>query len=34
LSPLEAHARYVFWREVGARMGISDIPRTMEDLRQ
>ena len=34
LSPLEAHARYVFWREVGARMGISDIPRTMADFRQ
>lgn len=34
LSPLEEQARYVFWREIGARMGISDIPRTIEDFRQ
>ena len=33
LSALEVHARYVYWREIGARMGIADIPLTLEDLR-
>lgn len=33
LSPLEQEARYVFWREVGARMGITDIPGTRADLK-
>jgi len=26
LSPLEEHAYYVFWKEIGHRMGIQDIP--------
>lgn len=34
LTPLEIHARYVYWREVGARMGVKDIPHTLEELKQ
>lgn len=30
LTPLEEQARYVFWREIGARMGIENIPTTRE----
>lgn len=33
LTPLEEQARYVFWREIGARMGIKDIPKSIEDFR-
>ena len=33
LSALEVHARYVYWREIGARMGIADIPRTLGQLK-
>jgi hypothetical protein len=33
-TALEAHARFVFWREIGARMGIADLPRTLEELRE
>jgi hypothetical protein len=32
LSPLEQHAFYVFWVEIGGRMGIRDIPDTLEAL--
>ena len=32
LSPLEQHAFYVFWVEIGNRMGIQDIPETLDDL--
>lgn len=31
-TPLEKQARFVFWREMGARMGITDIPKTSEEL--
>lgn len=34
LTPLEVQARYVFWREIGARMGIETIPKTHEDFRE
>lgn len=34
LSPLECHAFYVFWTEVGRRMGIKDIPETAEDFKE
>lgn len=34
LSDLEEEARYVYWREVGARMGITDIPATRAALKQ
>lgn len=32
LTPLEQESRYVFWREIGARMGIVNIPPTREAL--
>ena len=32
LTELEKQARYVFWRELGARMEIKDIPNTAEAL--
>lgn len=32
LSPLERHAYYVFWAEIGRRMGIKDIPDSFETL--
>lgn len=32
LTELEQQARFVFWTEVGARMGIEDIPKTRKDL--
>ena len=32
LSPLEQHAFYVFWVEIGNRMEIRDIPDTLEGL--
>lgn len=32
LTELEQQARFVFWVEVGARMGIEDIPRTRQAL--
>ncbi|KAL7008437.1 hypothetical protein EMMF5_002166 [Cystobasidiomycetes sp. EMM_F5] len=30
---LEKQARFVFWREVGARMGITNLPQTLAELR-
>ncbi|KAL1412437.1 hypothetical protein Q8F55_000182 [Vanrija albida] len=32
MSELEQEARYIFWREIGARMGIADIPSTRAAL--
>ncbi|KAH9475208.1 Mycophenolic acid biosynthesis cluster protein B [Psilocybe cubensis] len=32
LSPLERHAYYVFWAEIGRRMDIKDIPDSFESL--
>ncbi|PPQ67784.1 hypothetical protein CVT25_009088 [Psilocybe cyanescens] len=32
LSPLERHAYYVFWAEIGRRMQINDIPDSFESL--
>lgn len=32
LTELEQQARFVFWAEVGARMGIQDIPKTRKEL--
>lgn len=32
-SPLERQAIFMFWAEIGARMGIEDIPATLEELR-
>ena len=34
LTVLEQTSRYVFWRELGARMGIENIPRTMAAFRE
>lgn len=34
LSPLELAAASVFWREVGARMGIRDIPRSFAAMQR
>ena len=32
LTELEVQARYIFWREIGARMGIENVPKTHEDF--
>ncbi|KAF8151753.1 hypothetical protein B0H34DRAFT_139014 [Crassisporium funariophilum] len=32
LSPLERHAFYVFWAEIGRKMGIQDIPESFEGM--
>ncbi|KAF8197134.1 hypothetical protein BJ912DRAFT_954888 [Pholiota molesta] len=32
LSPLEKHAFYVFWAEIGKRMNIQDIPGSIEEM--
>jgi hypothetical protein len=32
LTDLEVQARYIFWREIGARMGIENIPKTHEEF--
>jgi len=32
LSPLECQAFFVFWKEIGKRMNIKDIPETLEDF--
>jgi hypothetical protein len=32
LTPLEKQARFVFWAEIGARMGIQNIPPTLEEF--
>ncbi|KAF9476142.1 hypothetical protein BDN70DRAFT_882785 [Pholiota conissans] len=32
LSPLERHAFYVFWAEVGRKMNIQDIPGSLEEM--
>ncbi|CAE6413031.1 unnamed protein product [Rhizoctonia solani] len=32
LTPLERQAYFVFWSEIGRRMGINNIPETIEDL--
>ncbi|KAF9560436.1 hypothetical protein CPC08DRAFT_762730 [Agrocybe pediades] len=34
LSPLERHAQYVFWAEIGRRMNIQDIPDSFESLQE
>ena len=34
LTEVEKVARYVFWKEVGLRMGIRDIPPTLEAFDQ
>jgi hypothetical protein len=34
LSELERVARFVFWKEIGRRMGIQDIPQSIEDLQE
>ncbi|TFK51574.1 hypothetical protein OE88DRAFT_1801631 [Heliocybe sulcata] len=34
LSELEKQAYYVFWVEVGRRMGIKDIPESLDDLKR
>lgn len=31
-TPLEKHARFVLWREIGIRMGITNIPETYQAL--
>ncbi|EKM76918.1 hypothetical protein AGABI1DRAFT_122398 [Agaricus bisporus var. burnettii JB137-S8] len=33
LSPLEEHAYYIFWVEIGKRMGIRDIPESLESMK-
>jgi len=32
LSPLECQASFVFWKEIGIRMNIKDIPDTLDEL--
>ena len=32
-TPLEELAHFVFWKEVGKRMGIKDIPKTAEEFK-
>ncbi|KAF8197139.1 hypothetical protein BJ912DRAFT_954913 [Pholiota molesta] len=32
MSPLERHAFYIFWAEVGRRMNIQDIPGSLEEM--
>ncbi|EAU83510.2 hypothetical protein CC1G_04766 [Coprinopsis cinerea okayama7 len=32
LSPMESQSYFIFWSEIGRRMGIHDIPETLEDL--
>ncbi|KAF5319248.1 hypothetical protein D9619_008748 [Psilocybe cf. subviscida] len=34
LSPLEEHAWYIFWVEIGRRMDIKDIPDSLEALKE
>ncbi|KAJ3771952.1 hypothetical protein FB446DRAFT_738320 [Lentinula raphanica] len=34
LSPMEEEAFYIFWYEIGKRMGIRDIPETIHDYRK
>jgi hypothetical protein len=34
LSELERVSRFVFWKEIGMRMGIQDIPETIDGLRE
>ncbi|KAF5348948.1 hypothetical protein D9758_014206 [Tetrapyrgos nigripes] len=34
LSALECHAFFVFWAEIGRRMGIKDIPETAEEFKE
>ncbi|KAF9074413.1 hypothetical protein BDP27DRAFT_1317043 [Rhodocollybia butyracea] len=34
LSPLESHAFFIFWVEIGRRMGIRDIPKTAQLFKQ
>ncbi|THV01802.1 hypothetical protein K435DRAFT_717880 [Dendrothele bispora CBS 962.96] len=34
LSALECHALYVFWVEVGKRMGLKDIPQSSEEFKE
>ncbi|KAL0581167.1 hypothetical protein V5O48_000857 [Marasmius crinis-equi] len=34
LTPLEEHAFYIFWVEIGKRMGINDIPESAEEFKE
>ncbi|KAJ4474341.1 hypothetical protein J3R30DRAFT_3507698 [Lentinula aciculospora] len=34
LSPMEAHAFHLFWNEIGAKMGIIDIPENATEFKQ
>ncbi|KAK7047360.1 hypothetical protein VNI00_006591 [Paramarasmius palmivorus] len=34
LAPIEKHASFMFWSEVGRRMGIKDIPETAETFKE
>ncbi|EIM82611.1 uncharacterized protein STEHIDRAFT_63775 [Stereum hirsutum FP-91666 SS1] len=34
LSDLEAHAMFVYWRNIGENMHIKDIPETLDELRE
>ncbi|RXW22083.1 hypothetical protein EST38_g3771 [Candolleomyces aberdarensis] len=33
LSPMEQDAFFIFWRDIGGRMGITDIPETLQDMK-
>lgn len=33
LSPMEEEAFFIFWREIGIRMNIRDIPETLEEIK-
>ncbi|RDB21931.1 Mycophenolic acid synthesis protein B [Hypsizygus marmoreus] len=33
LSDMECYAYFIFWKEIGRRMGIQDIPDTMEEMK-
>lgn len=32
-SPLECYASYVFWAEIGRRMGMQDVPESLEEMK-
>ncbi|KAJ2915437.1 hypothetical protein MD484_g4981, partial [Candolleomyces efflorescens] len=33
LSPMEQDAFFIFWRDIGGKMGITDIPETLQDMK-
>ncbi|PPR04673.1 hypothetical protein CVT24_011890 [Panaeolus cyanescens] len=33
-SPMEDHANFIFWSEIGRRMNITNIPETIDELKQ